>query len=130
MQFLSDTWAGTYSALLNEDPIVQKKLRKFSSCFKYEISDADDIETLIIEIIKGECTSYGPESAFRPKDIEFSMSANADTWQKIFDKKLGMKDALSKKLLHLDGPKIKALSNKSGLEQSARLMLGMEGITV
>ena len=130
MQFLSDEWADSYTTLLNEDATVQKKLRKFSSCFKYEVNDRDDIETLVIEVTKGQCSSYGPESAFKPKSIEFSMSSDSVTWQKIFNKELGIKDALNSKSLHVDGPKIKALSNKSGLEQSVKLMLNMEGVTL
>ena len=127
MQFLSDEWADAYTTLLNEDEVVQKKLRKFSSCFKYEIEER---QVLVIEVTKGKCTSYGPEDAFEAKKIEFSMKADAETWQQIFNKELGMKAALSAKKLHLDGPKLKALSNKTGLERSAILMLGMQGVTL
>jgi len=130
MQFLSDEWADAYTSLLNEDPIIQKKLKRFSSLFKYEVSDKDDIQTLVIEVTKGKCTSYGGESAFNPKDVEFSMSADADTWQQIFNKELGIKEAVKNSSLKIDGPKLKALSNKTGLETSARIMLDMEDITV
>ena len=130
MQFLSDEWADTYTALLNEDATVQKKLKRFSSCFKYEVNDREDINSLVIEVTKGQCTSYGPEDAFNPKDIEFSMSSDASTWQKIFNHELSIKDALSAKSFQLGGPKLKAFSNKSGLEKSVDLMVEMEGVTL
>jgi len=130
MQFLSDEWADAYTSLLNEDPVVQKKLKRFSSCFKYEVNDRDDIDPLIIEVIKGQCTSYGPEEAFNPKDIQFSMASDANTWQKIFSHELTVKDALSAKNFQLSGPKLKALSNKSGLEKSVSLMVMMDDVTV
>ena len=130
MQFLSDEWADTYTSLLNENPTIQKKLKRFSSLFKYEVNDRDDIETLIIEVTKGQCTSYGPESAFNAKDIEFSMSSDADTWQKIFHKEMTIKEALNAKHFKLDGPKLKALSNKSGLEKSVDIMLNMEDTNI
>jgi len=130
MQFLSDEWADAYTTLLNEDSTVQKKLKRFSSCFKYEVNDREDINSLVIEVIKGQCTSYGPEDAFNPKDIEFSMSSDASTWQKIFNHELSIKDALSAKSFQLGGPKLKAFSNKSGLEKSVDLMVEMEGVTL
>ena len=64
MQFLSDEWADAYSSLLNENKKVQKKLKRFSTLFKYEVTDKDEIQTLVMEVVKGQCISYGPESAF------------------------------------------------------------------
>jgi len=130
MQFLSDEWADAYTTLLNEDPIVQKKLKRFSSCFKYEVNDREDIDSLVIEVRKGQCTSYGPEDAFNPKEIEFSMSSDTNTWEKIFKHEFSIKDALSAKSFQLSGPKLKAFSNKSGLEKSVDLMFEMEGVTL
>jgi len=130
MQFLSDEWADAYTTILNEDPTVQKKLKKFSSCFKYEVNDSDTIDTLIIEVTKGVCTSYGPEDAFNPKDIEFGMSSDTETWQKIFNHEISVKEALNSKNFKLSGPKLKALSNKAGLEKSVALMIEMDDITV
>ena len=130
MKFLSDEWADAYTALLNEDPTIQKKFKRFSSLFKYEVNDREDIENLVIEVTKGQCTSYGPEAAFNAKEIEVSMSSDTDTWQKIFNKEMTIKEALSSKHFKLDGPKLKALSNKSGLEKSVDIMLDMEAITV
>lgn len=130
MQFLSDEWAEAYTTLLNEDPIVQKKLKRFSSYFKYEVNDRGEIAPLVIEVIKGQCTSYGPEDAFNPKDIEFRMSSDASTWKKIFKHELSIKDALNAKSFQLAGPKLKALSNKSGLEKSVDLMIDMQEVTL
>ena len=130
MQFLSDEWANAYTSLLNENEIIQKKLKRFTSLFKYEVSDREDLKTLVIEVTKGKCTSFGSETAFNAKDIEFSMSANADTWQKIFNKEIGIKEAVKNNTFKIDGPKFKALSNKTGLEKSARIMLDMESIKV
>ncbi len=58
------------------------------------------------------------------------MAADAQTWQKVFDHEIGMREAIKSHNFHIDGPKLKALSNKSGLEQSVKLMLNMKGIRV
>jgi len=130
MQFLSDEWAEAYTTLINEDETIQKKLKRFSSLFQYEVTDREDIPTLVIEVQKGKCTSFGERSAFHPKDIEFTMAADAQTWQKIFEHEIGMKEAVKTHKFHIDGPKLKALSNKTGLEKSVELMLNMKHITV
>lgn len=130
MQFLSDEWAEAYTTLINEDEAIQKKLKRFSSLFKYEVTDKEELPALVIEVQKGKCTSFGEASAFRPKDIEFTMAADAQTWQKVFDHEIGMREAIKSHNFHIDGPKLKALSNKSGLEQSVKLMLNMKGIRV
>jgi len=129
MQFLSDEWAEAYTTLLNEDTTIQKKLKRFSSLFSYEITDREDIETLVIAVKKGKCVSFGASTAFDTKDIEFSMSSDAHTWQKIFNKETTIKEALSSHTFQLSGPKLKALSNKTGLEKSVEIMLHMENIT-
>jgi len=130
MQFLSDEWAEAYTTLLNEDTTIQKKLKKFTALFSYEITDNEEIETLVIEMIKGKCVSFGASTAFDTKDIEFSMSSDTHTWQKILNKEMSIKEALSAHTLHLSGPKLKALSNKAGLEKSVAIMLDMENITI
>jgi len=130
MQFLSDEWADSYTALLNEDPTIQKKLKRFSAMFSYEVSDKEEIETLVIEVKKGKCISYGAITAYNAKDVEFSMSSDSQTWQKIFDKEISIKEALHSKNFLLAGPKLKALSNKSGLEKSVTLMLDMQDVVV
>ena len=54
------------------------------------------------------------------------MSSDAQTWQKIFNHEITIKKALSSKKFSLDGPTLKALSNKSGLEKSVALMIDMK----
>lgn len=130
MQFLSDEWAEAYTTLLNEDTTIQKKFKRFSSLFSYEITDKEDIETLVIAVKKGKCVSFGEPAAFNPKDIEFSMSSDVQTWQKIFNKEITIKEALNSNTFELSGPKLKALSNKTGLEKSVEIMLNMENITI
>ncbi len=130
MQFLSNEWAEAYTTLINEDATIQKKLKRFSAFFSYEVTDNETLENLVIEVKKGKCVSFGAATAFNPKDLEFSMAADTPTWQAIFSKELSLKEAVKSNRLDIDGPKLKALSNKTGLEQSIRLMLGMQEITV
>ncbi len=59
MQFLSDEWAEAYTTLINEDEAIQKKLKRFSSLFKYEVTDKEELPALVIEVQKGKCTSFG-----------------------------------------------------------------------
>lgn len=130
MQFLSDEWAESYSALLNNDATIAKKLKRFSTLIKYRIRDREDKEALVIQIEKGVCTAYGPESAFNPKDIEYDIWADASSWQGILNKETTISQEMEHKKFGFKGPKLKAITNKSGLEHSLDLMLSIENVTV
>jgi len=64
MQLITQEWAEAYTAAWNNDPVIAKKLRKFTSVFKYAISDREDLEPVIIKVEKGVCTSYGTNEHF------------------------------------------------------------------
>mgnify|MGYP000166798404 CR=1 FL=1 len=130
MQFLSDEWAEAYASLLNNDAIIAKKLKRFSTLIKYRIRDRGDDASLVIKIEKGVCTSFGSESVFNPKDIEYDIWADASSWQGILDKSTTLSKEMDKHNFGFKGPKLKALTNKSGLEHSLNLMLGMKNIRV
>ena len=130
MQFMSNEWAEAYTEAWNNDDIITKKLKRFSSFFKYSISDRDDIAPLVIKIENGFCTSYGEEDAFDKKDIEYNISANEESWKNVFDEKTGKKEVMNIKGFDFKGPKLKALSNKSGLTRGVELMAQMQGVTL
>ena len=129
MQFMSNEWAEAYTEVWNNDDIITKKLKRFSSFFKYSISDRD-ITPLVIKIENGFCTSYGEEDAFEKKDIEYNISANEESWRNVFDERTGKKEVMNIKGFDFKGPKLKALSNKSGLTRGVELMAQMQGVTL
>ena len=128
MQFITSEWAAAYTEAWNNDEQLTKKLRKFSSVFKYSISDREDLEPVAIEIENGVCTSYGPAELY--ENIEFEVSADTKTWKKAFQSKDSIKKILKFDGFNFKGPKLKALSNKSGLEKGVTLMLEMEDVIV
>lgn len=130
MQFMSDEWADAYTSAWNNDDVITQKLKRFSSVFKYSISDREDIKPLVIKIEKGICTSYGDEDAFSKKDIEYRISADEKNWKKVFDEKTGKKEVMGIGGFDFKGPKLKALSNKSGLIRGVELMAEMQGVTI
>ena len=130
MQFMSNEWAEAYTSAWNNDDIITKKLKRFSSVFKYSVSDREDITPLIIQIEKGICTTYGNEDAFNKKDIEYTISATEQNWKKVFDEKTGKKEVMDIDGFDFKGPKLKALSNKSGLIRGVELMAQMQGVTL
>lgn len=130
MQFMTQEWAEAYTSLWNNDDVITKKLKHFSSVFKYSVKDREEIEPLIIKIENGVCTSYGTKEDFNPKEIEYAISADAQDWKKVFDEATGIKEALHIKGFDFKGPKFKALSNKSGLQRGVELMAQMQGVKV
>jgi len=130
MQFMTHEWAEAYTDAWNNDDIITKKLKRFSSVFKYVINDRDDITPIIIKIEKGICTTYGNEDAFDKKDIEYTIMADTENWRKVFDEKTGEKEVTRLKGFDFKGPKLKALSNKSGLTRGVELMSQMQGVSI
>jgi hypothetical protein len=130
MQLLSPEWVESYTFIWNNDEIIAKKLKHFNSVFKYSIIDKKDIAPVIVAIKKGICTNYGSEEEFSPKEIEFNIWASSDTWEKVFDPNIDLDKVIDKKSFGFEGPKLKALSNKSGLERGFELMRNMKDVTV
>ena len=130
MQFMTYEWAEAYTDAWNNDEIITKKLKRFSSVFKYIISDRDDIKPIIIKIEKGICTTYGHEDAFDIEDVEYTIEANEDSWRKVFDEETGLKEVIGIKGFDFKGPKLKALSNKSGLTRGVELMSLMQDVSI
>ncbi len=130
MQFMTYEWAEAYTDAWNNDEIITKKLKRFSSVFKYIISDRDDIKPIIIKIEKGICTTYGNEDAFDIEDVEYAIEANEGSWRKVFDKKTEKKELMNIKGFDFKGPKLKALSNKSGLTRGVELMALMQDVSI
>ena len=130
MQFLTTEWAEAYTSLWNNDEILAKKFKKFSATFQYTIKDREDLEPLIITVEKGQCTYFETKKNFSGKKIEFSVSANSQEWKKVFRHEMSMKDVMQSKGFKFGGPKLKALSNKAGLERSVEILLNMEGVTL
>lgn len=128
MQLLTPEWAEAYTAIWNNDEELTRKLRKFSSVFKYSISDRDDIPPIVIEVEKGVCTTYGTEDLF--EKVEFDMWADTESWQRVFDRDITVKKAMMSKGFGFKGPKLKAMMNMSGFERSIELMVNMEDIIV
>ena len=129
MQLTSLEWAESYQGLWNEDKIVRKKLRKFSSVFKYAISDRDDIEPVLIQVEKGEIVGFSHDVEAFGK-IEFDMWADADNWLKVINQEIGVKRAMMSPGFHFKGPKLKAMTNMGGFERSIELMTQMDGLEV
>jgi len=130
LQLITQEWAEAYTEAWNNDPIITKKLRKFSTVLKYAISDKADIEPAIIRIEKGVCTSFGTSENFHDKDIEFDMWADTASWNKVFNREISVKKAMISKGFHFKGPKLKAMANMGGFERSIELMIEMEGVEV
>jgi hypothetical protein len=128
MQFITPEWAAEYAEAWNNDNQITKKLRKFSSIFKYSISDREDLEPMVIEVENGIVTSYGPPELY--ENIEFEVSADTKTWKKAFQSEDSIKKILKLDGFNFKGPKFKALSNKSGLERCIALMLDMDDVVV
>ena len=128
MQLMTPEWAAAYTEAWNNDEEVMRKLRKFSSVFKYRISDREDLEPVIIEVEKGVCTTFGTEEQY--EKIEFDMWADSASWQKVFDREISVKKAMMSKGFGFKGPKLKAMMNMGGFERSIELMVDMEGVNI
>jgi putative sterol carrier protein len=130
MKFMTNEWAEAYTSAWNNDDLITKKLKRFSSVFKYSINDREDIMPLVIKIEKGVCTSYGSVDDFTKKEIEYSISADEQDWKKVFDEKTGTKEVMDIDGFDFKGPKLKALSNRSGLIRGVELMAEMQGVVL
>jgi len=130
MQLITPEWAEAYTLAWNNDEIIAKKLKKFNTVFKYDISDREDIEPVVIKIENGVCITFGSEENFTKKEIEFDMWADTASWQKVFNKEISVKKAMISKGFNFKGPKLKALSNMGGFERSIEVMLEMDDVTV
>ncbi len=128
MQLITPEWAEAYAEAWNNDPMIAKKLKRFSSVFKYSISDREDLEPVVIEVVKGVVTTFGTEEQY--EKIEFDMWADTASWKKVFDHEISVKRAMISKGFGFKGPKLKAASNMGGFERSIELMTEMEDITV
>jgi hypothetical protein len=125
---MTPEWAAAYTEAWNNDEEIMKKLRRFSSVIKYSISDREDLEPIVIEIENGICTSYGIPELY--DKIEYEVWADSESWQKVFDNHDNIKKVMKSDGFGFKGPKLKALSNKSGLERSVELMLEMKNVSV
>jgi len=130
MQFLSDEWVQAYTQAWNNDELLAKKFKKFSATFKYTVTDRENIEPIVITIMKGKCTHFEKEASFSGKKIEFAVEANAEAWREVFSNNMSVKDIMRGGGFKFQGPKLKALSNKTGLERSVEILLNMENVTV
>ena len=130
MQFMSLEWLEAYGSTLNNDAVIAKKLKKFSSSFQYSITDRKDIEPIVMKVEKGVCVEFETFSNTTAKKIDFSVSANTQSWKKVFSHEMNLKEIMSNDGFQFKGPKLKALSNKAGLERSVELMLNMKDVTV
>ena len=130
MQLLSDEWAEAYTLAWNNDAVIAKKLKYFSTVFKYSMSDREEIEPMIIKVQKGVCVSYGTQECFNVKEIEFDMWAQASGWQKVFNQEIDVKKAMSSKGFGFKGPKLKAFMNMGGFKRSIEVMIEMQGVVV
>jgi len=130
MQFMTREWVEAYTSLWNNDEILAKKFKKFSATFQYTIEDKEDLESIIITVKKGQCTHFETQTNFSGKKIEFAVSADSQEWEKVFNNEMSVKDIMKSNAFKFKGPKLKALSNKSGLERSVLLMLEMDGVNV
>jgi len=130
MQLITPEWAEAYTEAWNNDEIIAKKLKKFTTVFKYSISDREDLEPVIIKVEKGVCTTFGTSEHFHDKEIEFDMWADTASWQKVFNREISVKKAMMSKGFYFKGPKIKAMTNMGGFERSIELMVEMDGVVV
>jgi putative sterol carrier protein len=128
MQLITPEWAAAYTEAWNNDEELMRKLRKFSSVFKYSISDREDLEPVVIEVEKGVCTTFGVPEQY--DNIEFDMWADTESWQKVFDGEISVKKAMMSKGFGFKGPKLKAMMNMSGFERSIGVMVEMDGIVI
>jgi|FLOH01.1.fsa_nt_gi putative sterol carrier protein len=128
MQLITPEWAAAYAEAWNNDDEVMKKLRKFSSVFKYSISDREDLEPVVLEVEKGICVTFGTEEQY--EKIEFDMWADSASWKKVFDGEISVKKAMMSKGFGFKGPKLKAMMNMGGFERSIAIMVEMDGVTV
>ena len=128
MQLMTPEWAAAYTEAWNNDEEVTKKLRKFSSVFKYSISDRKDLEPIVIEVEKGICATFGTEDQY--DNVEFDITADSNSWKKVFEGERNIKKIKLTDGFDFKGPKVKAMMNKSGLERSVELMLQMENVVV
>lgn len=130
MRLMSKEWAEAYMKAWNSDEIITKKLKRFSSVFQYSISDRKDITPLIMKIEKGLCVGYETTENFNKKEIEYQISSDSKNWQKIFDKNVTLEEVMDIEGFEFKGPKLKALSNMSGLKRGVELMSQMDGVTL
>ena len=130
MQLITQEWAEAYTSAWNNDEIIAKKLKNFTTVFKYAISDREDLEPVVIKIEKGVCTTFGTEEHFTKKEIQFDMWADTASWNKVFNREISVKKAMMSKGFNFKGPKLKALANMGGFERSVELMIEMDDVTV
>ncbi len=130
MQLITDEWAQAYTFAWNNDETIAKKLKNFSTVFKYAISDREDLAPIVIKVEKGVCTTFGTEENFTAKEIEFDMWADTKSWRRVFDRDISVKKAMISKGFGFKGPKLKAIANMGGFERSIELMIEMDDITV
>lgn len=128
MQLITPEWAAAYAEAWNNDEEVMKKLKNFSSVFKYSISDREDLEPIVLEVEKGVCTTFGSPEQYN--NIEFDMWADTASWQKVFNREISVKKAMMSKGFGFKGPKLKAMMNMGGFERSIGIMIEMDGVTV
>ena len=128
MQLITPEWAEAYTAAWNNDPVIAKKLKRFNSVFKYSISDREDLTPVVIQVENGVCTTYGTEEDFNK--IEFDMWADTASWQKVFNKEIGVKKAMISKGFGFKGPKLKAAANMGGFQRSIEVMIEMDDVQV
>jgi putative sterol carrier protein len=127
---MTKEWVEAYTSAWNNDDVIEKKLKRFSSVFKYVVSDRKDVAPIIVKIEKGVCVSYGTNEEFSDKEVEYVISADASDWRKVFDEETGAKEAMRLDGFEFKGPKLKALSNKGGLKRGVELMAEMKGVKV
>ena len=130
MKFLSNEWAETYMQLWNSDTLLAKKLKKFSATFQYTLDDTEQPHSIIITVVKGQCTHFETEEDFSGSKIEFGVSAKPQEWERVFQHEMSVKDVMHSSDFKFKGPKLKALSNKAGLERSVEILLNMEAVTL
>jgi putative sterol carrier protein len=128
MQLITPEWATAYTQAWNNDEEVTKKLKKFSSVFKYSISDREDLPAVIIEVENGVCKTFGTEDQY--DNIEFDMWADTASWQKVFNREISVKKAMISKGFGFKGPKMKAMMNMGGFERSIEIMIEMDDVQV
>jgi len=126
MEFMTSEWASAYTQIWNNDSIVTKKLRKFSSVFQFVVTDRDDLESVVIEVENGICITYGTEEQY--DNIDFFISGDTNSWKNIYNHEISIKKAM--KNFSFKGSKLKAMMNMSGLERGIELMREMEDVKI
>ncbi len=128
MQLMTPEWAAAYTEAWNNDEKVMKKLKNFSTVFKYSISDRGDLPSVVIEVEKGICTTFGTSEQY--DNIEFDLWADTASWQRVFNHEISVKKAMVSKGFGFKGPKLKAMMNMGGFERSIEIMVEMPDIQI